>query len=105
MSKATLDRFELRTNWIRFPRPVNIRTVHFEYNESIASTGNFTISYIDQDGESNKSLSVRGGTLTSVYEFLVIGFQEKLTALKLRVQNVTENDGLRRMIIYYDFVE
>ena len=104
-SKATLDRFELRTNWIHFPRPVNIKSLHVEYNDSIASTGNFTFSYLDQSGTTSKNLSVRNTPITSVFEFDVIGFQEKLKALKLLIQNVTENDGLKKITIYYDFVE
>src|SRR3990167_3250813 len=103
-SKANLDKFDFRTVWYKFSRPVYIREVRFEYNDSIASTGNFAISYFDQSGTGSKSLNVFG-TITSTFEFRVIGFQEKLTAFKLRIENSTENDGLKRMIVYYDFAE
>ena len=104
-SISDLNNLDFRTNWIRFSRPVNIQSIWCEFNASIASTGNFTFSYFDDRDTISNSISVEGGTLTSVFNFSLIGFQEKLRALKLRLQNVTENDGIRRLIIYYNYAE
>lgn len=109
-SIANTDDFDFYTNWVSFPRPVQIRSFAIHYNEAIVSSANWTFHYFDQSSISaiTSSLAPEAGTTTAVTELRdIIGFTEKLWAMKLRIatNTSTENAGIKRIIIYYDFVE
>ena len=70
-----------------------------------ASSSNFSVNYNISQDETNRAATVVTGTTTSVYELEYIGFIGKTTAFKVRIVNSTENDGLKRIIIYYDIAE
>ena len=105
-SSATLDSFTLITNWLAFPRPVFPRSVYLEYLNQIASTDNFTISYTDRN-DNGIGLTADPLTQTSVRSVSFIGFRntDSIRSFRLTITNATENDGLIRVIIYYDFAE
>lgn len=106
-SVATLDKLDVYTNWYHFQRPVILRSMYLDMKGQIASTGNFTLSY-DIPGSTGNALSVRGGTQTSINEVKdIIGFlpSHKTRSIRLRLQNATENDGIRKIIVYYDYAE
>ena len=103
LTTTGLDKLDLRLNWINFPRPVYLRSVSIE-TVSTGSSGNFSITYTDQAG--NSGTFVRLAEITSVSEFSSIpGATNKVKAVKLRIENATENDGIKRIILYYDPAE
>jgi hypothetical protein len=110
---TNLNNLLLYTNWYRFPRPVKNLSATMELLGQAASTNNFTISHQTQDGAAYANLSLAGGTITNTYTVPnLIGFgysgsgrEEYITALKLQISNTTENDGIRRIVIYYDYAE
>ena len=103
-SITNMDDLALRTNWITFARPVQIRSIDIHFNSVITSSANFTIAYRDQSSLSNiATLTPQNGTVTSVTEIRdITGFIDKLWALKLRISSTTaaENRGIKRIIIY-----
>lgn len=102
-SIATLDKLDFYTNWLAFPRPINLRSVYFEFLGA-GATGNLVVTYEDRNGNTT-SLSADPTGQTSVRTFKFIGFvnTDAVQSLRLRLENITENDGLIRAIIYYDF--
>lgn len=99
--------FDFYTNWYHFPRPVLFRSAFVEYVGQIASTANFAFTY-DIPGSTGNALSVLGGTQTSINVINnIVGFltTHKTRSIRFRIQNSIENDGLRKFIAYYDFVE
>ena len=109
-SKASLGTWDFYTNWLVFPRPVQIRSIDIHFNEAIVSSANWAFAYFDQSSTSaiTSSLASLHGTQTSVTELNdIVGFTNKLSAFKLyiNVGTSTENKGIKRIIIRYDFVE
>lgn len=109
-SKSNMDVLDLYTNWISFGRPVQIRSIDVHFNEAIVSSANWTFSYFDQSSASaiTTSLASLHGTQTSVLQINdIVGFTDKLYAVKLRFNNSTstENKGIKRVVIHYDIVE
>ena len=102
-SIATLDKFDLYTNWLDFPRPVNPRGVYFEFLGT-GATGNLAVTYEDRNGNS-VGLTADPTGQTAVSTFRYIGFRntDAIQSFRVRMENATENDGLIRAIVYYDF--
>lgn len=97
-----LDKFFLMTNWFYFPRPVHIRNIQVEFFGDIASTGNLSITLVDQERD-NHTIASLDGTITSRRVIRKFGgFPTKLDAMRLQIENATTNAGLKRVIIYYD---
>ena len=107
VSVATIDELNLFTNWIIFPRPVQIRSLSVQFKAAITSSANYAFTYYDQSQVAIKgTLTYFDGTQTSVTELNnIVGFTDKLTALKIELSFGTDNRGLRLITIYYDPVE
>ena len=114
-SVATLNKLDFVTNWLNFPRPIIPVSVVYEFVGSISSTNNFTLQYSTSNRPGNYySLDVQSPPLTSIHTFEAIGFapgdttswlKKGMTSLQLRIQNSSENDGLRKIIVFYDYIE
>lgn len=111
-SKATLDKFDFYTNWVEFPRPIILRAIYYQFVNNL-STANLTLNFDDQsNGGTERELQQLYAANTATSEFFAHGARVtstidtgKLYAIRLRIQNSTTNDGLKRIIIYYDFAE
>ena len=108
-SIATLDGLSLMTNWYNFPRPITPRGMRMEYIDSVASTVNLSVTYFDQTSTTAiAALTRSSGTRTSTLEIDdMIGFLNTypIYALKFLISNATTNNGLKRIIVYYDYAE
>ena len=80
---------------------------NLEYIDLIASTANIALTVQWEDRSNPFSLSTEDGTLTNVRfaDYIGITDDKKVRSLQVTVSNTTENDGLKRIIVYYDFVE
>ena len=106
-SVATLNKLNFYTNFYSFPRPILIRRVYLEYIDLVASTANIALTVQWEDRSNPFSLSTEDGTLTNVrfVDYIGVTDDKKIRSLQVTVSNTTENDGLKRIIVYYDFVE
>lgn len=103
---SNLNLLDVYTKWYHFPRPVFLRNMYIQMSTQIATSANFSVNYRISKDETNRALTVSGGTTTSVYELRYIGFiSERTTAVKMRIVNSTENDGIKKIIIYYDWAD
>ena len=105
-ANANLDKLDVYTNWLKFPRPVLLRSLYLACKGSIASTANFSVAFVNRESDST-ALVPGVGTMTSIFVVPdIIGFKpNKNTEVRIRIQNSTENDGIIRMILYYDWAE
>ena len=106
---TTLNKFYFMTNWYNFARPIKPQSVELEYISQVASSGNISLSYFDQNAATSAgSLARKNGTRTNTFVIdEMVGFltTQKVTALKFLLENATTNDGLKRIILYYDWFE
>jgi len=113
-SVATTNTMDLYTNKYYFPRPVYLRSVYLEYYDAIVNNdNNRALSFRTERTPSYSGLAVQGGTSlrntsgASVY-FIgnVIGFDNnKVNTVQFLYESSSANNGLKRIIVYYDPAE
>ncbi|OGD95082.1 hypothetical protein A3F02_04130 [Candidatus Curtissbacteria bacterium RIFCSPHIGHO2_12_FULL_38_9b] len=106
-SVATLNELNFYTNFYSFPRPILIRNIYLEYIDLIASTENIALTVQWEDRSNPFAPKTELGTLTNVRfaDYIGITDDKKIRSLQITVGNTTENDGLKRIIVYYDYAE
>lgn len=108
---TTLDKWYFMTNNIDFPRPIYPKSLQLEFiNSFVYTSANFPIVYYDNSSPSGVSsvgsLRRRAGK-TGVTVDDIIGFVsgQKVTSVKFLFENSTVQNGLKRIILFYDYAE
>src|SRR3990167_5478629 len=102
---STLDKLLLRTNRIHFPRPIVIQNIALEFAVALTSTNNITLTIQSENIGVNNTL-VASQVGSSVYVVpLTKGFHQRYSSFWLQIEDSTNNAGLKRIIVYYDFQE
>lgn len=118
-SVATTNSMVFYSNKYNFQRPVYLRSAYIEYADAVVNNDdNRSIYYQSEDISVNglQLLRVQGQTGTSGIKntsgastnFIdnIVGFlQNKVRSLQLRYNTSTTNNGVKRIIIYYDPAE
>lgn len=93
------------TNYVNFPRPISVRNLRLEFFSNIASSGNVDVLISDEEKDS-RTLTHNPGIVTNVRVLRdYSGFVSKQDSISIRINSIATNAGLKRIIVYYDFVE
>jgi hypothetical protein len=107
-SVASTNTADVYFNRINFPRPIYVREVYVEYNESIADAFAPGTFYIMGDNGSTNSISLTNNTGSTFYSkhYTKLSFNGvKFNSIQPRLALSVSSKGIKRIVISYDVAE
>ena len=103
-SISDVDKFDFPTNVYSFERPVHIKNIYLEFKDALTSTSNLTLTITNQDANVNTVTIPISETSTRTIR-KTQGFHTKYETFKFRIEDSTNNAGLKRIIVYGNVAE